>query len=452
MTKSWQIPRRTFLKGLGTAVALPLLDVMLPDVTAFSDLPGNTAQGLPKRMAFVYVPNGVHMPNWTPRGVGADYELSRTLQPLAPLKQDVLLISGLKHDRANGNGDGGGDHARASATFLTGCQARKSASDIRLGVSVDQVAARAIGDQTRLPSLELSCDSGQESGSCDSGYSCAYQFNISWRSETSPMNPVVEPRSVFDRMFGAGPAGESREARLRRERYNVSVLDFVRDQAQGLQSNLGATDRRKLDEYLTAIRDIERQISAQGRFATAPPIDGVPDITGDYSFERHLRLMYDLMALSFQTDTTRISSLIVSHDGSNRSYPQAGVRDGHHHLSHYQLSDEAKSEKLTLINRYHVTQFAYFLEKLKSIREGDGNLLDNCMILYGAGISFGGGHTHNNLPILLAGRGGRTVGVNRHLRLERETPMSNLYVSMLNHMGVPAERFGDSTGKLEAIG
>ncbi len=451
MSTSWQIPRRTFLRGVGTAIALPILDSMLPLRALGATTAGSTAAGAaPKRMAFVYVPNGMNMAKWAPTGVGTDYQLSETLAPLAAHQSDFSVLSGLAHRKAFGNGDGGGDHARSSATYLTGCQAKKSASDVHIGISVDQVAAKAIGDQTRFPSLELSCDRGQEAGSCDSGYSCAYQFNISWRSETQPMNPEIEPKAAFDRLFGAGSSDESREARLRRERQSKSILDLVLDQTSRLQKNLGKNDRQKLEEYLTAIRDVEKRIEQNGRMPPPVPAGAVGDFDADYTFERHMRLMFDIMTLSFQTDSTRIASFLVSHDGGNRPYPFAGVNAGHHSTSHHRNNPDAL-DKLAKIDRWHLTQFGYFLDKLKSVKEGNGTLLDNCMIVYGAGISDPNEHLHDNLPTILAGRGGGTLTPGRHIKMDHETPMTNLYTSLLDRMGAPVPRFADSTGKLEVI-
>ena len=449
MSKNWQIPRRTFLRGMGTVIALPVLDAMLPSMLAQSVSAGGAPGSLPKRMAFVYLPNGMNVAKWAPIGEGADYQLSETLSPLAAHKADFNVISGIVHQKAKANGDGGGGHARASATYLTGCQAKKSASDIHIGISVDQVAANAIGDNTRFPSLELSCDRGQEAGSCDSGYSCAYQFNISWRSETQPMNPEIEPKLAFDRLFGGGSSDESREARLRRENENKSVLDFVLGQTKSLQRNLGTNDRQKLDEYLTAIRDVEKRIEQNGKMPPPVPEGAMGDMEGEYTFERHMRLMFDLMTLSFQTDSTRVATFLVSHDGGNRPYPFAGVPSGHHSMSHHGNNPE-KLANLAKIDKWHVTQFAYFLEKLKSVKEGEGTLLDNSMIVYGSGLSDPNQHLNDNLPTLLAGRGGGTITPGRHIKLD-PTPMTNLYLSMLHRAGIKAERFGDSSGPMEAI-
>ncbi|MEO5959496.1 MAG: DUF1552 domain-containing protein [Opitutaceae bacterium] len=447
---NFQIPRRLFLRGLGTAVALPVLDSMLP-ARAFGATANGAKQVFPKRVAWVYTPNGKNMADWTPKTVGQNYDLPMILEPLAHHRRDFTVVSGLALDPANSHGDGGGDHARSSASFLTGAHPRKTAgADIKAGISVDQIAANKIGDQTRLPSLELSCDMGQRAGSCDSGYSCAYQFNLSWRSETQPMNPEVDPRSAFERLFGNGDAAASVEAAARRALYRKSVLDYVLEDARSLERRLGAQDKRKLDEYLTAVRDIEHRIERAEKFGKAQAPAGVVAPEMFETFDEHARLMYDILALAFQTDSTRVSSFMVSHDGSNRPYPMIGIRDGHHDLSHHR-NDEAKKAKLAQINRFHSEQFAYFLDRLKSIKEGDGTLLDNCTILYGSALSDGQNHIHENLPILLAGRGGSGIETGRHIRVEEKTPLTNLYRSMLDNIGVATEKVGDSNGKLDAL-
>ncbi len=429
-------------------MALPLLESMRP-LKAAAGLPNST----PTRMAFVYIPNGAIMEKWTPTGLGSEFELNAIIEPLRPVKNDLLVISGLAHDKARANGDGAGDHARASATFLTGCQARKTnGADISVGVSVDQLAAAKIGRFTRLPSLELGCDRGRQAGNCDSGYSCAYSYNISWKSPSTPLPAEVDPRSVFERLFSNGAIGESKERRAQRERYQKSILDFVLDDARQLQGKLGHTDRRKLDEYLTAVREIEERIQRAEKFAAVPEKlnltkpNGIPD-----SYEEHIRLMYDLIALAFQTDSTRVASFILSHDGSNRPYPFLGVSEGHHDLSHHG-GDQAKQEKIAKINRFHIEQYGYFVQKLKSIREGEGTLLDHSMIVYGSGIADGNRHTHHDLPVLLAGGGGGAIKTGRHVRYEKDTPMSNLFLSMLEIAGAPAPRIGDSTGVLKQLG
>lgn len=448
VTRSLAIPRRTFLRGLGTALALPALDIMNP-LTAVAGPTAGSARP-PRRMAFIYIPNGANMADWTPRAEGTEFELPYILEPLEPYRQELLVLTGLTHDKARPNGDGAGDHARASATFLTACQARKTdGADIRVGVSADQVAAARVAGQTRFASLELGCDRGKLSGNCDSGYSCAYSFNIAWKTPTTPLPPETDPRLVFERLFASGSPEENAEARARRQRHERSVLDFVLEDARHLQRRLGATDRRKLDEYLTAVRELEQRIEHAEKFqASLPSYDkptGVPP-----SYAEHLRLMFDLLALAFQTDSTRIATFILAHDGSNRPYPFLGVRDGHHDLSHHG-NDAEKKRKIARINRFHVEQFAQFLGRLKAIREGDGTLLDHCMIVYGGAISDGNRHNHDDLPVLLAGRGGGTLETGRHVRYPNNTPMANLYLSMLERFGTPVERLGDSTGPLPRL-
>jgi hypothetical protein len=447
---NFQIPRRLFLRGLGTAVALPVLDSMFP-AKVFGAAVSSAAKKFPKRVAWIYVPNGANMVDWTPAATGAGYEMPMILQPLSAHKKSITVVTGLANRMGDELGDGGGAHARASASFLTGVHPRKTAgADIKAGISADQIAANHLGDQTRLPSLELSCDGGQRAGSCDSGYSCVYQFNLSWKSETQPMNPEVNPRAAFERLFGNGDPAASLEASARRERYRKSVLDYVLDDTHRLEKKLDIADRRKLDEYLTAVRDLERRIERSKQFPVpkAPDDFQVPEMFETY--EEQMKLMYDVMALAFQTDSTRIATFIVAHDGSNRPYPTIGIRDGHHDLSHHR-DDEEKKKKLAQINRYHATQFAHFLDRLSAIKEGEGTLLDNCMIQYGSALSDGNKHHPENLPILLAGRGGGTLNAGQHLRVDEKTPMTNLYRSMLDGMGVPTEKIGDSTGKLDAV-
>ena len=452
MNKSWHLPRRTFLRGLGTMIALPALEAMQP-AKALAALTKGAASSAPRRMAFVYSPNGMNMADWWPESIGNDYKLSPILEPLQAHKNDFQVLSGLAHTKGRANGDGPGDHARANATFLTGCQARKTAgADIKLGVSVDQIAAQQIGSRTRLPSLELSCDRGRSAGSCDSGYSCAYQFNFAWKTETQPLAPEVDPKQVFERLFAGGKKSDLDQGRILRERYQKSLLDFALEDAKRLKANLGATDQRKLDEYLTAIRELEQRIENAEKFAMAIPATTRPkELPKGYDYEQHIRLMYDLMVMAFQTDSTRVATFLVAHDGSNRPYPKIGVTEGHHDLSHHG-NDEVKKAKMAKINRFHTTQFAYFLDQLKAVKEGDGTLLDNSMIVFGSGLADPNRHAHHDLPILLAGRGGGTLKPGRHVDFPQETPMSNLYLSMLDRMGVTASQVGDSTGKLEQIG
>lgn len=448
MNATPRIPRRTFLRGLGTALALPALQTLWPATSAAATAAGPHRP--PRRMAFIYIPNGANMADWTPKAEGKDFELPYILDPLKPYRQDLLVLSGLTHDKARPNGDGAGDHARASATFLTACQARKTdGADIRVGVSVDQVAAARLAGQTRFASLELGCDRSKLAGNCDSGYSCAYSFNISWKTPSTPMPPETDPRLLFERLFASGSPEENAAARARRQRHERSVLDFVLEDARALQRQLGATDRRKLDEYLTAVRELEQRIENAEKFQAAlPDYDkptGVPE-----TYAEHIRLMFDLLALAFQTDSTRVATFILAHDGSNRPYPFLGVREGHHDLSHHG-NDEEKKKKIARINRFHLEQFAQFVARLKAIPEGDGSLLDHSMIVYGAAISDGNRHNHNDLPVLLAGRGGGTLDTGRHVRYPDNTPMANLFLSLLDRMGAPVERLGDSTGPLAQL-
>ncbi len=439
------ISRRTVLRGFGTAISLPLLDAMRPVVRAAQE-PARP----PVRMAFLYVPNGIHMQAWTPQQEGATFTLPETLAPLAPYQGDLLVLSGLAQVKARPNGDGPGDHARALASFLTGCQARKTdGANIRAGVSVDQVAAARVGQETRFPSLEIGCEPGQNSGGCDSGYSCAYSGNSSWKTESLPMAKEVNPRLVFERLFAAAGA-EGHAAAQERAAARKSILDYVLDDANRLQARLGATDGKKLDEYLSGVREIELRI---GRIEREPMVvlpdyskpEGVPSDYGE-----HLRLMSDLLVLAFQGDLTRVSTFLFANEGSNRSYADVEVPDGHHDLSHHG-GDAAKHEKLKKINLFHINQLAYLLGRLRSVPEGEGTLLDNCMIAYGSGIGDGDRHNHDELPILLAGRGGGSIQTGRHLRFPFETPLNNLWLTMLERIGAPVGALGDSSGVLQGL-
>lgn len=442
------LSRRRFLRGFGTLIALPTMESLLP--TSVARAVEKTGR-FPLRMAFVYSPNGKNMRQWRPSGEGVNYTLSRALQPLEAHRADFSVISGLALDAARPHGNGPGDHARANASFLTGCIARKTAgADIKLGVSVDQIAAQAVGHHTRLPSLEISCDEARRAGNCDSGYSCAYQFNLAWKSESMPLSPERDPKAVFDRLFGANDAEENAAARATRDEKNKSILDLVMEDTRDLQRQLGRRDQEKLDEYLTSLRQVERRLTGASQAAQQLPPgakapDGIPQ-----SYSEHIRLMYDLLALAFQTDSTRIASFLLAHDGSNRTFPEVGVNDAHHGFSHHQRNPE-KLEMLAKVDEFYSEQFAYFLEKLKSIPEGDGTLLDNSMIVFGGGISDPDRHNHDDLPVLLAGRGGGTITPGRHIMMPEETPLTNLYLSMLDRAGVGAERVGDSTGRLEVV-
>jgi len=446
MSKSLQIPRRTFLRGLGTAIALPTLEAMQPSSAAAAE---NTK--FPTRMAFIYIPNGVVQQNWNVTGTGKEFRFSHTLEPLSKHREDLLIFSGLAHHKARANGDGAGDHARANATFLTGCQARKtSGADIKLGVSVDQVAAKQLGEKTRLPSLELSSSGVRLSGRCDSGYSCAYQYNLAWKNETTPMPPESNPKAVFDRLFAGGSKKDVDENKQRRARYRKSILDFALEDARRLEKKLGHTDKQKLGEYLDSIREVEKSIEFASRSDVGLPAGYSAPSGKPRDFGQHVRLMGDMMALAFQTDSTRVATFLLAHDGDNRSYPHLGVRQGHHSISHHRNAKD-KLAALTKINRYHCTLLAHFLDRLKAIREGEGTLLDHSMVVYGAAIGDGNRHTHHDLPVLLAGKGNGAIRTGRHIHYPTNTPMANLFLNMLDIMGTPVERLGDSTGRLKAL-
>jgi len=446
MPNTKPISRRTVLRGLGVAVALPWLESMGP-LTAWGET-SSSAKPAPNRMAFLYVPNGINMADWTPQAEGPGYELTPTLQPLASVKDHLLVLTGLTADKARPNGDGGGDHARALGAFLTGAQPRKTAgTDIRAGISADQVAAARIGDQTWLPSLEIGCEAGAMAGNCDSGYSCVYSSTMSWRSATQPLPKEVNPKAVFERLFSTAPNA----ARAERDARRKSVLDFVREDSQDLAGRLSAADRRKLDEYFSTIRDIEQRISRSAKAPTLPSPGYQPPVGMPKQYEDHLRLMCDLIVLAFQADVTRVCTFVLANEGSNRSYPYINVPEGHHELSHHS-NDQTKKNKLHLINTFHVRQLAHLLEKLKSIREGDGTLLDHAMIAYGSGNSDGNRHNHDDLPILLAGSGCGTLKSGRHVRYPNETPLTNLWLAMLNRMSVETAQLGDSTGLLQGLG
>ena len=440
-----KLSRRTVLRGLGVSLALPWLEATSTIAKAAVVAPS------PTRMAFIFVPNGVVMNNWVPKTEGYGFELSPTLQPLAPVQDDLTVITGLTHDKGRANGDGAGDHARSASVFLTGSQPRKTDGEhIRSGMSVDQLAAKAVGQNTRFSSLELGVDPGRMAGNCDSGYSCSYSSNISWSGESNPVGKEVNPKLVFERLFGGGKPSEVDKSQQQREALQKSVLDFIADDAKRLQSKLGRNDNRKLDEYMTGVREVERRIGTR----TAKPVDihvdyAIPDgIPGDY--QDHMRMMCDLMGLAFQTDSTRIATMMFANAGDNKNYRKIGVAEGHHDLSHHGDNPE-KLEKISQINRFHIQQLSYLLTKMKSIREGERNLLDNSMVVYGSGISDGNRHNHDNLPILLAGSGGGTIDTGRHLRYDLETPVCNLFMSMLDRMGVDAPFIGDSTGRLPGL-
>lgn len=436
------LPRRTFLRGLGTAVSLPFLDAMTP-ARSFA----KAVSKPPVRMAFVYVPNGIMMNGWNPEYEGRLGELPRILKPLEPFKDDILLLGNLTHNGGRALLDGAGDHGRCCASYLTGVQPRKTVVDIKSGVSFDQIVANRIGKQTRFPSLELGMEDARQAGDCDSGYSCAYTNNLAWRSETQPLPPILDPRVLFERLFGNGVSATP-EARARQNRIRRSILDFVTEDTRRLEGDLGPSDRRKLDEYLSSIREIERQIerAEKDNAQIDPHMDKPYGIPAD--FAEHFKLMTDMMTIAFQSDLTRVMTFLVTHEGTSRPYREIDIPDGHHPLTHHRNNPELM-EKVARINCYHTRQFAGWVEKLKSIREGDSTLLDNCMIVYGAGLSDGNRHLHEDLPTLIAGRGGDRIKPGRRIVYRRETPMCNLFLTMMDCMGVHVEHFGDSTGRLE---
>jgi hypothetical protein len=440
------------LRGIGTAIALPMLDGMAKSGAFAAAAPAAVSTAAPTRMAMFFIPNGVNYDHWIPKELGALKDLPQSLQPLAAVKDQLTVLSGLALDNARAKGDGPGDHARSAAAFLTGAHPYKTAgADIRVGVSMDQLAAQKVGRQTKLPSLELGLDKTRLVGNCDSGYACAYVDNISWRSESTPMPKEVDPGALFDRLFGTNNDRESLEARTKRLKYRKSILDFVSNDAKRLSRDLGKNDQRKLEEFTTSIREIERRVEiarAQEADIKPPPIDRPDDVSGDLT--EHMKLMLDLLVLAFQMDITRVSTFMIARDGSDRSYRWLGVNEGHHTLSHHGRNPD-KIEQIRKIDHYHIQQFAYFVQKLAAIKEGDRSLLDSSMIMLGSGIGDGDRHNHDELPVLLAGNANGQITPGRHLKYPRNTPLCNLYLSKLDRMGVKADRFGDSTGALENL-
>lgn len=438
------ISRRTVLKGMGTAIALPFLDAMTPAL-ASSRLPGDK----PVRMMFVYVPNGIMMQHWNPGYEGKLQELPRVLKPLEPLKDDIMLLSNLTNNAGRAWLDGAGDHGRCCGSYLTSVHVRKSKSDILSGVSADQIVANQIGSKFRFPSLEVGIEDARQAGDCDSGYSCAYTNNLAWKSETQPLPPILNPRQLFERLFGSG-AELSPEARAQQSKIRRSVMDMVVADTKKLQSGLGPTDKRKLDEYLTSIREIERQLEKAEQDTTQinPGMDKPYGIPAD--FAEHFKLMTDMVTVAFQADLTRVVTFIVTREGTSRAYREIGIPDGHHPLTHHR-NDPPTMEKVAQINAYHTEQFAKWITRLKGIKEGDSTMLDNSMIVYGAGLGDGNRHTHEDLPTLVAGRGGKSFKTGQRIVSRRETPFANLLMTMMDRMGVPTDHFGDATGRLDGL-
>lgn len=442
------LSRRQALRGLGVTVALPFLDAMVPALSAARSPAAEPAL----RMGFVYVPNGIMdlRGEWTPTGEGTDFEFSEINRGLEPFREHVTVLSGLAQLNGRPGKDGAGDHARAGATFLTGARPVKTEGlGIRAGISADQIAARELGKHTQFGSLETGIEEASVAGGCDSGYSCAYTNTISWRSPTTP-NPVEDnPRRLFERLFGDGESTDAGE-RLARLREQRTILDFVREDLARLRGDLGADDRRKLEEYVQSIRDLERRIErAEAQSEKELPVferpGGVPN-----DFTAHVKLMIDLQVLAYQADLTRVTTFMMGREGTWRSYPHIGVPDAHHAMTHHSLDSE-KIAKVVLINKHHIEMFSYMLERMRSTPDGDGSLLDHSMIVYGSSISDGNQHLHHDLPIVLAGRAGGRLRGGQHLRFPRETPMNNLLLSLLDLVGAPTVRLGDSTGKLEGI-
>ena len=437
------ISRRTLLRGVGTAVALPLLDAMIP---AFA--PAATTTPV-RRFGVVYHPNGVIYDKWLPTGAGSNFELSPTLKALEPFKDKLIVVTGLSSDPAEPLGDGGGDHSRACGSYLTGVHVKKSDSLLENAVSMDQIAAKAFENDTQLSSLQMTSDENSLLGSCDLGYSCAYSSTVSWLTPTLPLMAENNPRVLFERMFGASDSTDARvrAARLKQDR---SLLDSVNDRVGQLQRKLGTADNRKMDDYLTALRDVERRIQkaeeqSSKELPDVPQPAGIPD-----GFVDHVRLLYDLQLLAYQSDLTRVITFMYGREQTGRPYPQIGVPEGHHPLTHHQ-NDPVKMEKCTRIQRHHIELFTEYLVKLRNTPDGDGSLLDHVILLFGSGISNSDRHTHGPLPTFVVGGGSGTLKGGRHLIYPEHTPLTNLQLTLLNKLGVPAETLGDSNGQFKEL-
>jgi len=437
------ISRRTILRGAGTAVALPFLDAMIP---AFA--PAATTAPV-RRFGVVYHPNGVIYDKWLPTGSGSNFELSPTLKALEPFKDKLIVVTGLSSDPAEPYGDGGGDHSRACGSYLTGVHVKKSDSLLENAVSMDQIAAKAFENETQLSSLQMTSDENSLLGSCDLGYSCAYSSTVSWLTPTLPLMAENNPRVLFERMFGASDSTDARvrAARLKQDR---SLLDSVNDRVSQLQRKLGTADNRKMNDYLTALRDVERRIQKAEEQSSKELPDvhqpaGIPD-----GFVDHVRLLYDLQLLAYQSDLTRVITFMYGREQTGRPYPQIGVPEGHHPLTHHQ-NDPVKMEKCTRIQRHHIELFTEYLVKLRNTPDGDGSLLDHVILLFGSGISNSDRHTHGPLPTFVVGGGSGTLKGGRHLIYPEHTPLTNLQLTLLNKLGVPAESLGDSNGQFKEL-
>jgi hypothetical protein len=435
------LPRRTFLRGISASLALPLLDAMIPSMTALAATPGSPV----RRLGFVYIPMGANIKEWTPQGVGRISELSPTLSSLKPVIDQITVVSNLELKNAYSPGN----HATANCSFLSAAKAKMTeGADFELATTVDQIAAKHMGGQTPLPSLELAMDLLTTVGNCDNGFACVYQNNLSWSSPTTPLPAEAHPRSVFERLFGDGGSAADRAAELRK---NASILDWVTDDISRLKRELGASDRSKVTEYLDTVREVERRIQ-KAEQATGdsrlPDLDrpvGVPA-----SYGEHARLMFDLQALALQGDVSRVITFQLAREASTRTYSEAGVSDPHHPISHHS-NDPAKLATLAKINAYHVSLFAAFLQKLKSIPDGDGSLLDHTMYLFGSGMGNPDAHDHANLPILVAGGGGGAAKGGRHVKYKEATPLANLHLTLLDKVGVRLDSFADSRGRIDEL-
>ena len=449
------LSRRRFLKSLGVCLALPALEsTRVFGAAGAPSLPATTATGAPLRTAFLYFPNGAIPSAWWPTGTGSDFEFNRTMEPLAGVKQHLQVLGGLGAVSANSGPDGGGDHARANGVFLTGVRIKKTnGADFRAGTSIDQMMAQQIGLLTPFRSLELSCDTVLNVGACDTDYACVYQHNLAWSSATTPLTPEISPRALFERMFGAGTPQERARNLAIRQQQQRSILDFIQSDRQSLIREVSGRDREKIDEYFTGVRDIEQRVQAaqNARAGRSQPDFDAPDAGIPGSYKDYVRLMFDMLHLAFQTDSTRVATFMISGDGNNRDFAEIGVNDGHHNLSHHGNRADW-IEKVKLIDQFYVTQLAYFLEKMAATKDVDGNsLLHNSQIVYGSGNADGNRHTHSNLPIILAGNAGGTLNPGRYTRYNDE-PVTNLYLSMIDRIGGQRlERFGDSTGRLANI-
>ena len=437
------IARRTILRGLGTALALPLLDAMIPALAR-----GQAAAKPATRLSIVYLPNGIMMDKWTPASTGAGFELTPILEPLASFKDRMLVLTGLAHNTGRAlAGENTGDHARAGATYLTGVHPRKTeGADTRAGVSMDQIAAQEIGRSNQFTSLELCVDTPELLGQCEAGYSCAYMNSICWRTPTTPMPMEDRPRVVFERLFGDNESTDP-AVRLRRIKQDRSILDAVTKKANSLLADLGPGDQLKLTEYLDAIREVERRIQtaeaqSDRELPTLERPSGVPE-----TFTDHAKLMFDLQVLAYQTDLTRVITFMMGREFGGRTYREIGIPEGYHSLTHHQYNQD-KIDKVIQIQTYHAQHFAYYLDRLRSTPDGDGSLLDHMVVLYGGGLSDGNSHLHDNLPTLLVGGASGQLKGGRHLRYPLDTPMTNLLLTMLDIVGVREESLGDSTRRL----